>query len=66
MAETNLIDARDQFRPQGVEYKVQIQVEVNAGFLWAVAKCVWQHKALRITHTFKNDPLLEPDFAITE
>lgn len=54
----NMIDARKRFRPQGLEYKVQINIEINAGFLWAIAKCIFQRKDLRITHTFTNDPLL--------
>lgn len=60
----NMIDARERFRPAGFEYKVQIKVEVNAGLLWAIAKCLWQRKDLRITHTFTNDPILSPDFKI--
>lgn len=57
-------DSGGRFRPQGLKYKVQIKVEVNAGFLWAVAKCLFKRKELLITHTFTNDPLLEPDFKI--
>ncbi len=35
----NMIDAREKFRPKGLEYKVQIEVDINIGFIWAVLKC---------------------------
>lgn len=59
----SVIDARDKFHAK-VEYKVQIEVKVNVGFLWAIAKCLWKRKDLKITHTFTNDPLLKPDLNI--
>ena len=59
-------DARERFRSAGLEYKVQLKIEVNAGLLWAIAKCLLQRKDLRITHTFTNDQLLSPDFKIDD
>lgn len=40
MSTNSIIDARAKFRAQKLEYKVQIKVKVNAGFLWAIAKCL--------------------------
>lgn len=52
----NMIDARERFRPSGVEYEVTIHIEVNARLLWAIAKCLLQRKDLRLTQRFKDHP----------
>ena len=54
-----VVDARHKFRPKGLEYTVQINVEVNMRFIIAIAKCLWQRKDLRITHTFNNNPFVD-------
>lgn len=61
LAVSEVIDARDRFRPFNVVYKVQINVEVNARFLWAVMQCLFTRKKLLINHTFTNNPLLPED-----
>lgn len=53
-----LIDARERFHPQALIYTVQIKVEINVGFLWAVLKCLFTRKDLLITHRYTNDPIL--------
>ncbi len=57
----NLIDSRDRFRPEGIEYKVKIEVQVNMRFIWTVIKCAFQNKDILITHKFTNDPFLHGD-----
>ena len=56
--QSNTIDAREKFRPEGVKYEVEIQVDITMGFIWAVIKCAFKRKTLSIRHTFTNDPLL--------
>ncbi len=55
----NLIDSRDKFRPEGMEYKVKIEVQVNMRFIWTVIKCAFQNKDILIHHKFTNDPMLQ-------
>lgn len=54
----NVIDAREKFRSEGIEYKVSIKVAVNWRFIKAVARCVLLRKHLIIHHTYTSDPFI--------
>lgn len=58
MSSDSLVDARARFRPKALNYVVQIKVDVSLAFLWAVLRCIFTRKKLRITHVFTNDPFV--------
>ena len=54
----NVIDGRDKFRSDGIEYKVSIKVAVNWRFIKTVLRCVLLRKDLMIHHKYTSDPFL--------